>query len=486
MQSLAKTTASGFAWLLAQSGGSRVVGFAAQLVLARLLMPSDFGDVALATSVSTVVVSVIGFGTDDVLLSRSRRIRMWFAPAFWISLFFSIVGAGALLAAAPLAAHFYRSARVAGLLAILALSMPLGALASVPNAYLRSQMKFRFIATYGTVELIAIQLATIALAFWGFGAFSFVIPAPAAALAKIFIFWRVARPPIDWRVRRSQIRIFLHNGSAVFGQQLVTSLRNNGDYMLLGVFASKSSVGFYFMAFKLAALPVYTLVSGLTGVLFPALAQLRGDTERKLMAALSASRSVALAVIPLSFLQAGISTPLVHIFLGNKWLAAGPLLSILSVGLAFDVVPCVAGALMAATGRFRAQWIFSIASIPFFFLSIGLGCLARGAEGVAIGVALFFIIVAPIYSYFAIRPFGGSARDVAGIYLPPTICAAAAVGFGVLISNAPQVQGQDIKIVCTICIIAFSAYALSIRWLAPLATRDAVQKVTMIMKRATA
>ena len=101
MRSLTKASASGFAWLLAQSGGARIVGFVAQMFLARLIRPADFGVVALATSVAAVIAVLVGFGIDDVLLSRSRRFHLWVVPGAVLSLFFSLVGGLMLLSCGP-------------------------------------------------------------------------------------------------------------------------------------------------------------------------------------------------------------------------------------------------------------------------------------------------------------------------------------------------------------------------------------------------
>ena len=389
MPSLTKQSASGFAWLLIQSGGARLIGFFSQILLARLLSPADFGDIALVSSLTAVIATLVGFGVDDVLLSRTRHIRVWIAPAFWASLAFSCVGAISLLALAPIANHFYRSQSLFGLLAVLAGSLPLAAFSTVPRAYLRKDLRFRFMATYATAELLATQLLTIFLAWRSFGAYSFVIPTPLAAAVRTLIFWYAAEAPQRARLRWWHLRVLLRSGSTVFGQKLVTSLRENGDYLLLGFVARKAEVGLYFMAFKLAAVPVYTLVSSLSGVLFPALAQLRSEPDRQCAAALSASRAIALAVIPLSFLQAAVSGSVLRIFFGERWVPAAATLSILTIGLAYDAVPCVASALLTANGKFNAQWRWSIASIPVFFLLIALGCKFAGSLGVAMGCLLY-------------------------------------------------------------------------------------------------
>lgn len=483
MRSLTKESVTGFAWLLLQTGSARVIGFCAQILLARLLAPADFGDIALVTSLGAVIATLAGFGVDDVVLSRSRCLHVWVTPAFWVSLGFSLVGACALLAFAPFAAQVYSSRTVPGLLAILASSLPLGALATVPRAYLRTQLRFRFMAAYATAELLATSLLTIILAWRGHGAYGFVIPIPLAALVRAIVFWRVAQSPRAGKPRRWHVRVLLRSGATVFGQKIVTSLRENGDYLLLGVMARRSEVGLYFMAFKLAAVPVYTLVSSMAGVLFPALAQLRNEPARQRAAALSASRAVALTVIPLSFLQAALSPSLLHVFFNERWAGAAAMLSILTLGLAFDAIPCVASSLLTANGKFREQWFWSVASIPAFFLLIGAGCKMGGGVGVALGVAVFFMLSAPSFSYYALRLSGCTWRDVAVIYLPPTICSAAAVCFGLLVARVPQIYGRDLAMIAVVGAISLLTYPFAVRWLSPAATRDAMRKLSLMWGR---
>lgn len=482
-RSLIKTSAVGLVWVLAQTGSARLIGFLGQMVLARLLQPKDFGDIALATSVAIVISVLVGFGIDDVLLSRGRRFRMWTAPAMLVSLLLSAIGAAVMLGLAPFAAHLYHSRDVRGLLFVLAASLPLGALSAVSGASLRSEMRFGFVARYATAEILGIQLLTIALAWRGFGAYSFAIPVPIAAAVKSLVFWRATELHLKWHVRRSQLKLLLQNGGAVFGQKFMVSLRSNGDYMLLGAFASHAAVGLYYMAFRLAALPVYSAASSLAAVLFPALARLRGDESRQRRMVLSASRVIALIVIPLSFLQAAISRPLLHFFFGDRWTASSSLLSFLSIGVAFDAVPCAAAAVMSANGRFRQLLNYMVVTTPIFFVCIAVGCAFHGAEGVAIAVALYYIVTSPIFCYMALRPHGATTWDIAGIYLPPTVCAAIAAMLGMFVSKLAQTPHRDLEIIAVVCLVGTAAYALLVRFFAPATAKDTMQKVFLLCGR---
>jgi len=95
---------------------------------------------------------------------------------------------------------------------------------------------------------------------------------------------------------------------------------------------------------------------------------------------IGASRILALVVLPPSFLQTAISGPVLHLLFGDKWTRAVPLLQILSIGLAFEVVPCVAGALLNAKGRFAMNLHWTLFAMPFFMASIIVGALLASAR----------------------------------------------------------------------------------------------------------
>jgi PST family polysaccharide transporter len=339
---------------------------------------------------------------------------------------------------APLAAFMYRSPVLLSILPLMALSMPLTALSTVPMAQIRAHLNFRFLATYATVELAATQLLTIGLAVWGFGVYSFAIPAPVMALVRAIVFWMMARPRLG-RIRLKQLRMMGSNGAAVFGTKILTAAVGQGDYFVLGLVAAKPVVGAYFFAFRLAIQPVQMLAGNLSNVLFPILAQLRNEPQRQREAALNASRVLAFVVMPYCFLQAAVARPLLSLVFGAKWQAAIPLVEVLSIGLAFDAVSWVAGALLQARGEFRRSLVYSCVFFPIFFGMVTLGAVYFSGFGVAIAVSVFYIAFAPIYSYSVFRKMGVSTGEVATIYLSPVafaaVAALSAVFLGSLVSS---------------------------------------------------
>ena len=463
--SLSRSALIGTSWLLIQNVGTRIISFGSQIVLARLLAPNDFGNIGLALTVTTLASVVANFGVDDVLLQRQKTFRFWASSAFAASLALGLFSFLAVAAVAPLAASMYRSQVLLSLLPIMALSMPLTALSTVPMAKFRADLNFRFLATYTTGELAITQLLTIGLAVRGFGVYSFAIPTPVMALVKAIVFWLIARPRLG-RVRLKQLRMMSSNSAVVFGTKILTAAVGQGDYFVLGLFATKSVVGAYFFAFRLAIQPVQLLAGNLSNVLFPILSQLRNEPRRQKLAALEASRILAFVVMPYCFLQAAVARPLLNLVFGAKWQAAIPLVEILSIGLAFDAVSWVAGALLQARGEFRRSFVYSCVFSPVFFAMVTFGAFYFSGVGVAVAVSAFYMAFAPVYSYKVFRKVGISLNEIAQIYLPPVSFATVAALVAV-VSEQWMPSGSELPRILVIGLVGGMLYLALVHLFAP-------------------
>jgi O-antigen/teichoic acid export membrane protein len=470
--SLTRASVLGTAWFLFQNASGRATALVSQVILAALLQPSDFGVVALATSITTLIGTFVAFGIDDVLLSRRRKIGFWVTPALWVSLSLALLGTLVTLAAAPLGATIYRNPEIGRLIVILACSVPFTAASIVPGVVLQAALKFRFLAVYATAELASIQLLTVLLAFAGFGAYSFVIPVPIAAAIKAIVFWRAANIRLRRRIHPVLWKYLLSSGFVVFGQRLATEARNNADRIVLGLLQNSTVVGLYFFALKLAAVPTYTLIASFYRVLLSAFAHLRTDPARQLVAALSASRMVAIVVLPLSFLQAALAKPLLHLLFGDRWMGSVVPMQILSVAVALDFLPCVVGPLASANGRFRFQLAWTALSLPGFVLAVALGGMLGSADGVAWGVAIFFLVFAPAYSYYVLRPFGCSFATVLEIYRLPLVCSLVTIAPTALLLRLSYFDANDLMAIIVITLWSCMTYPLLIYLINPVVVAE--------------
>ncbi len=464
---LGRRALHGLAWMLAQNVVARASGLLSQLALAALLKPADFGIISLTYTITSVAATLVNVGIDDVLLQRQRALRLWAGPAFWISFSLSLVAGVLVILLSPLAAAAYKAPDLVGLLAILALSMPVGALGTVPEMIMRARMQFGILALYGTLEMVAQALLTVGFAWAGFGAYSFVIPAPILAAARSIAWWRLAAAKTNFRPQRKRWKYVVGNTAATFVTRTLIALIGQGDYVVLGLLASQDVVGAYYFGFRLAAQPLWILAGNFSSVLFPALVQLKSDPARQGGAALKASTLLSFCVMPLALLQSAIAAPLVTSLFGQKWAPSIPIIQLLSVGLAFDAVSWVAGALLSARGEFRAALRYALVQVPVFFALVTVGAELDQAVGVAWAVCIYYAITQPFFVYEAYRRVGITTRQVVSIYLRPTSYAAMAVGVGWAVSMLPLFAARPLIRIVIITAAGAASYAALVRWLAP-------------------
>ncbi len=457
----------GMVMMLAQNVVARACGFLSQLVLAKLLLPEDFGVISLTYSVTTIASTLMNVGLDDVLLQRQRGLRLWAGPAFWISFGLALLAAGLVVLISPVAAAMYHAPRLIGLLAILALSMPIGALSSVPGMILRARMSFGFLAVYGSLEIVAQSLLTVGFAWCGFGAYSFVLPAPILGVVHAVVWWRVAAPRISLRPQRLRWKYVVGNTAATLASRTIIAVIGQGDYMVLGLVATQDVVGAYYFGFRLAAQPLWMLAGNFSGVLFPVLAHLKSDPRRQGEAALKASTLLSYCVMPLGLMQAAMAAPLVTVAFGQKWISSIPIIELLSVGLALDAVSWVAGSLLNARGDFKDALRYLVYQLPIFFAFVTVGAVLGKGVGAALGVASFYAVTQPVFVYAAYRRVGIGAAQIASLYLRPMVCAALAVGSGLGVSMAPPLASMPLLQVAIIGTIGSGLYAGLIKWQAP-------------------
>ena len=252
----AKIAARGLFWLIAQMASGRALSFLSQIILAHLLSPQDFGTIGLTYTLTTIVGSLTASGVENVLLQRSRTYHIWAWPAFWINIALAAIGACLILALAPFAASLYAAPEIEGLAAVVALAMPFAALSMLPMTAIRAALNFRLLAMIGTAELIAGQMLTILLAWYGMGPYSFVIPFPIIAALKAAWLWAAIRPRMRPARPRRAWWYLIRSSTWVWIFRLLNSLISQGDYLVLGLFASRAEVGFYFFAFRLSFQPL--------------------------------------------------------------------------------------------------------------------------------------------------------------------------------------------------------------------------------------
>jgi PST family polysaccharide transporter len=463
---LGRRALHGLIWMLAQNIVGRAAGLVSQFGLAILLTPADFGVIGLTYTVTTVAATLTNIGIEDVLIRRRGALHLWAGPAFWIGVGLALVVGALVAVVSPLAADMYKTPALVGLLVISAISIPIGALSSIPGMILRARMKFGVIALYGTVETVVQAALTLGFAWAGFGAYSFVLPVPILAAAKAVIWWRLAPAKISLRPQWARWRYLVGNTSLTLITRILVTIIGQGDYFVLGLTSTQQVVGAYYFGFRLAAQPLGMLAGNLSGVLYPALVQFKSDPLRQGQVALTSAKLLFFGIMPIALLQAAAAAPLVSAFFGQKWAASIPIIQILSVALALDSVSWIAGTLMNARGEFKIALKYVIIETPSFFLVVVVGAQMDQAVGVAWAVCAYYA-TKPVFAYLAFRKIGITSGQFASIYIRPALFSIVAVGAGWAVSKAPIFDARPLAQIFVIASLGLALYAAFLKRFAP-------------------
>ena len=394
--SLANRTARAGEWRLASAVATALLQLAIGVLLARLLSPADFGMTGLALITLGLAQSFTNHGVGGAVVQRATLTQRHIRVGFTFSVLFALAMAAAIAAAADTVAVVVRNPSVSPLLRALSLGLPLRAVGVVGEALLRRQLDFKrlFLVDAGSLAL-GYGVVAVTLASLGFGAWSLVwgslCQTALASAGQFSVVRHSVRPLIAWHELVDLLRFGL--GAAI--SRTVNFAALQGDKVVAGRWMGAASLGLYERAYALMQLPTTYVAVVMTGVLFPALAQVQDEPARLRRGYLVATQFTALIAAP-AMVGIMVSAPyLVPVLYGPKWDGAVVPLQILCAAGYFRALYHLGTAVLQGVGRVYSELLIQVL---YACLVIGGSLLAMvfGVAGVAaaVGVAILVMFVA--------------------------------------------------------------------------------------------
>lgn len=378
-------------WNAVSKLGTRGLQFFVTIVLARLLLPADFGLLGMAMIVTGLVVMFAEFGFAHALIQKLEISDEDICTAMSVSVVLGTAVTLLCFAAAPLIAMLFRNDALVWPLRGMSLGMFIVSFAITPRALLYRRMDFRSTAFADLTGSVTYAVVSISLALAGLGIWSLVAGSLLMALAQAVALWRRA----DYRFRllldRGSLLALAPFGAKVFASNLVDFLRGNLDYFVVGRALGPGALGLYTIAFKTADFPRQRLGAIVGDVSLPAMSSLQEDRERLKRTYVRSVTMTALVTFPLLLGVASIASEFVSAVYGPKWLGSVPALqALLPVGMLLAISQSGQNVLIASgkPGSFLSLSIAYCACVGVF----SAAGVAWGIDGVAIGVALATVV----------------------------------------------------------------------------------------------
>jgi O-antigen/teichoic acid export membrane protein len=437
---------SGVIWKLASVGLSQVLNTGIYVLLARLLVPRQFGIAAMAMVASAFVITYSDCGLGLALVQSDTITEADRSTVFWASTALGAIMALVCIGVAPLVASFYRTPEVRPLLDVLSLSFFFTGLGSTPRSLQLRAMNFRLLEIRIMAAGIVGGVTTIILAVAGTGAWSIIWGDVASAGVSTCLLLALGR----WRPRLifklSSLRRLSGFGLRYMGGATFTTLNTNADNVLVGGILGQVALGIYSFAYSVILVPMSRLALPVHQLLAPAFARLQNDRAALASSWLRGTRLLLMIFLPGMITVSVVAPDLVRIVFGDKWVGAIPVIRVLAPTCALMSVQGLADAALQAVGSMRTylwmcalsfalnlvafvvgiQWglvgmatALGISTLSFMagYLTItGLkigsppSALVRTLSGVCLASALLALVEVSVYSYLVDTSVGALPR----------------------------------------------------------------------------
>lgn len=414
------------------------------ICLARLLVPEDFGLIAMVSAVTGFANVLMDLGTRDAAVQRPQITQEELSTLFWLTTGLGALFTTVLLVSAPMIADFYNEDRLIRITQFWGVTFVLNAFACQHTAILRRRLMFQKVAIIEVIANILGAATAIAMAFSGGGYWALVFrPLVAAALTDILI-WSNCRWVPGLPGFSKQAREIVKFGMNITGFTITDYAARSADRVALGYTVGARELGYYHNAatiydnaLAVVALPLHT-------VAVATLSKLKDNLDELRKAWSTALSALAFFAMPAFAILAVIGSDLIILLLGQKWVGAAGILTVYALRGPAHVIERTLGWLHVAAGRADRWMRWGVLSCGVQVVAILCG-LPFGAMGVATSYTIcMYILFVPaiVYAGQPLQIGLGHLMRAIGPQLIGALVAAAA-GFTLrmyYLSNSPPFQ----------------------------------------------
>ena len=403
-RSVARRTAAGAGWIMAWRMLNRTLGLVSTLILVRLLEPTDFGLVAIATGFVTSVDALSAIGVQDALIREKERSRDLYDTGFGLSIIRGLITATLIgLLALPLAG-FFSEPRLTVVMLVLAAGTIITSFENIGTVDFRRELKFHKEFNIQMVSRLVATATTIVTAVIFHSYWALVAGILAGRGIRLLQSYTMSsyRPRFALRAWRRIIGFSLWT----WGFSLVIQARERADSLVLGHIFGTTSVGLFAVGSELGSLPTTEIVEPLNRAMFSGFVAGHHSEEGPAAMFLAATGLGLLITMPTGFGISMIAEPMVRLTLGAPWISAVPIIEIMAIASTVTVFSYVSAALLNAIGLPRLTFSLVAFSAAMRFPLMLILVQVMGLPGAAMAIAISSGIDQVLFMWFTLPRIG--------------------------------------------------------------------------------
>ncbi len=388
---------SGLIWKFGERIGAQAVSFIVSMILARLLLPSDYGVIALITIFIDIANVFVSSGFGSALVQKKDADEVDFSSVFYFSILMSWVLYGIVFLGAPLVANFYEKPILTPVLRVMALKLPLAGVNSVQHAYVQKKMLFKRFFFSTLIGTVGSAVVGIAMAYAGFGAWALVAQYLFNSTMDTLVLWFTVKWRPQFVFSLSRMKTLFSFGWKMLVSELIHTSYKQIRSLIIGKVYTEKDLAFYNQGGKLPSLLVTNINSSITSVLFPAMT-LKQDDKKKMKEVVRLSIRVSSYVMwPLMIGLMVMTKPVVLLLFTEKWLPCVPYMQIACIQFALEPVQTANVQAVKAMGKGRTYLIMEIVKKVFGIVMI-VAVMYRGVMAIAVSAMIVTFFAAIVNS----------------------------------------------------------------------------------------
>ena len=308
-----------------------VIQMVVSIIVARELMPEDFGVMAIMTFFTSVALAIVDSGFSQALIRKESPSDSDYRTVLCFNLAMSVVLYGVLVAVAYPVAMLYEAPVIWTIAPILFLILPINALCVVQTVMFTREFRFALLSKIVFTASLISGVVAVVMAVTGWGIWALVAQRLLMMGIKAFAFWWIRRWHTDAPLSLASLKAMAPFSLRLLATDLIASVYNNVAQLFIGKMHNTSMLGYYSQAQKLKDLPVISTVQAVQGVTFPALAQIKDDAQKFSAGYLRITEMLAFVVFPLMLGMVAVAEDMFLLLLGDKWMPTVPYFEILAL-----------------------------------------------------------------------------------------------------------------------------------------------------------
>lgn len=402
-------TMSGVKWTTVSTIIVTVLQLLQLSILTRFLAPTDFGLMAIVMVVIGFSQAFLDMGISNAIIYKQTITSEQLSTLYWLNVVMGCILFALISAASPLVSLFYKEPELTKLIILVGLTFLIQPFGQQFMVLWQKEMRFAEMSKIDIVTKLLSLVVSVFSAYLGNGVYALVYGTLAAAMSQTILFVAMGlkehRPQLLFRW--GEIRDFVGFGAYQMGERTVNYFNLQIDVIIIGKLLGTEALGVYNIAKQLIMRPSQIVNPIITKVTFPAMAKVQNDMATLKRVYLQTINYLSSVNFPVYAMMIVLTPEIVFFLFGTKWMAAVPIVQVLSLYGAVRSTGNPIGSLLLAKGKANLAFYWNLGLL--FYVPVGIAFASqRGLLAVSwMLVALSVSLIIPGW-YLLVRPLCGA------------------------------------------------------------------------------